>query len=277
MTASSASRVTMQRVEARADLEVGHSRGRTRIRRLLQDGSAKIRFPATGGDPLQAVLINTAGGLTGGDRLAWRLDVGPGASALATTQACEKVYRSSGGTATVSCSITVGEGGQVAWLPQETILFDASALTRTIDADLAADASGLFVEATVFGRKAMGETVSRANFRDRWRIRRGGRLVHAEDFRVVGDAESLLGDRAVAAGATAMATILYLGDDAERCLEAARVIAGERGGASAWSVGRSGKLLARLLADDDYHLRKRLVPMIELLNGQAGTPKVWSL
>ncbi|TIU63331.1 MAG: urease accessory protein UreD, partial [Mesorhizobium sp.] len=49
------------------------------------------------------------------------------------------------------------------------------------------------------------------------------------------------------------------------------------GGASFWSVGRSGKLLARLTAGDGYQLRKRLVPLVELLNGRAGLPKLWSL
>jgi urease accessory protein len=266
----------LQRVDARGELDVGLA-GRTRIVRLLQDGAAKIRFPRTENDPLQAVLINTAGGLTGGDRLAWRICVGAGASAIVTTQACEKVYRSSGGTATVSCAIAVGAGGRVAWLPQETILFEGSALARTIDADLGEGATGLFVEATVFGRKAMGEAVTRASFRDRWRIRRSGQLVHGEDFHVAGDADRLLRAPAIAGGAIAMATLLYLGDDAERHLDAARALAGDAGGASAWSVAGSGKLLARLVAEDDYHLRKRLVPMIELLNGQAGTPKVWSL
>ena len=47
--------------------------------------------------------------------------------------------------------------------------------------------------------------------------------------------------------------------------------------ASAWTVAGSGKLLARLTAEDSYELRKRLIPLIELLNGRAGLPKVWTL
>ena len=60
-------------------------------------------------------------------------------------------------------------------------------------------------------------------------------------------------------------------------LDAVRDIVGDDGGASAWSVAGTGKLLARLVAGDGYLLRKRLVPLIGLLNGQAGLPKVWSL
>ncbi|TIM59883.1 MAG: urease accessory protein UreD, partial [Mesorhizobium sp.] len=50
-----------------------------------------------------------------------------------------------------------------------------------------------------------------------------------------------------------------------------------QGDASVWSVKKSGKLLARLFAEDGYQLRKRLVPLVELLNGRAGLPKLWSL
>ncbi|TJV47927.1 MAG: urease accessory protein UreD, partial [Mesorhizobium sp.] len=90
-----------QRVAGTARLGCDRNGGRTRLRRLYQDGSAKIRMPAVSADPLEAVLINTAGGLTGGDRLGWEVDVGAGASASITTQACEKVYRAAADRAEV--------------------------------------------------------------------------------------------------------------------------------------------------------------------------------
>ncbi|TIT97926.1 MAG: urease accessory protein UreD, partial [Mesorhizobium sp.] len=106
-----------QRVAGRGRLFCGKSRGRTRLQRLYQDGSAKIRMPAVQGDPLEAVLINTAGGLTGGDRLGWEIEVGEGASASITTQACEKIYRAASDRAETKVSLTVGAGGSIAWLP----------------------------------------------------------------------------------------------------------------------------------------------------------------
>ena len=129
----------------------------------------------------------------------------------------------------------------------------------------------------MFGRLAMGERVERAMFRDRWRVRRGGRLVHGEDFALGPDIDVTLGQSAVAGGAIAVATVLLVADDAERFLTAAREIIGEDGGASAWTVAGSGKLLARLVSKDGYLLRQRLAPLIGLLNGQAGLPKVWSI
>ncbi|GLS29993.1 urease accessory protein [Mesorhizobium albiziae] len=266
-----------QRVSARAELSISHLHGRPRLSRLYQEGAAKIRLPRVDDGPLEAVLINTAGGLTGGDRLHWSVDVGTMAAATITTQACEKVYRAGDGRAEVSCGLSVGAGGRLAWLPQETIVFERAAFSRHLDADLGDGAEALIVEATVFGRRAMGEAVGHAMFRDRWRIRRNGRLIHAEDFAIGPDVAGTLSRAAVTGGDIAVATVLLICDDAPERLEAARAIVGDEGGVSAWSVGQSGKLLARLFATDSYTLRKRLVPLIELLNGQAGLPKIWSL
>lgn len=272
-----AAAISSQRVAARARIEVEHRAGRSRLARLYQDGAAKIRLPDTGADPLEAVLINMAGGLTGGDKLGWGVSIGEGARAVITTQACEKVYRALAGRAEVDVRLSVGAGGFLGWLPQETIAYDRSAFSRRLDADLAAGAEALIVEATVFGRSAMGERVEGGTFRDRWRVRREGRLIHAEDFFVGPDIEAMLARPASAGGRIAMATLLLVSERAEALLEPARQIIGDDGGASLWTVGGSGKLLARLYAEDGYTLRKRVVPLVELLNGQAGLPRLWSL
>jgi urease accessory protein len=271
-----------QRAAGLGGLICAKSGGCTRLQRLYQDGSAKIRLPAVEGDPFEAVLINTAGGLTGGDRLGWTIEVGAGASASVTTQACEKVYRAAVDRAETSVGLRVAPGGRLAWLPQETIVFDNAAFARTLDVDLAEDAEALILEATLFGRLAMGERTVKGGFQDRWRVRQGGELIHAEDFRVGPDIAATLRRPAAAGGALAVATLLLVSPLAESLLEPARAVIGEPvaaswGGASFWSVGRSGKLLARLCAGDGYQLRKRLVPLVELLNGRAGLPKLWSL
>lgn len=267
----------LQRVRARGVLAVKHCAGATRLDRLYQEGAAKIRMPARDGGPLEAILINTAGGLTGGDRIDWRVEAGAGTSVTVTTQACERIYRAGCGRAEANCSIHVAQGARVAWLPQETIVFNRSAFFRRLDVDLAQDAQALILEATLFGRHAMGERVDTALFRDRWRVRAGGRLVHAEDFSTGPDVAETMAGRAVAGGARAIATVLALAPDAGRWLEEARAIVGEAGGVSAWTVGGSGKLLARLIAEDGRRLRERLIPLASLLNGGAALPRVWSL
>ena len=248
--------------------------GRTRIAELYQEGAAKIRLPQTFSAEMEAVLINTAGGLTGGDRLDWSFSAGPDTFLTATTQACEKVYKASAGTAEVVTRIDVASGATVHWLPQESILFDNASLTRRLEVDLDESAEFVAVEALLLGRKAMGEAMANGTFRDRWRIRRGGRLVHAEDLRMEENVADLTALAAVLAGKVAFATVFYTGPLCEALLPKVRsAIGAAAGGASQWN----GKLVARLAAEDGYTLRKSLIPVISVLRGGASVPKVWNL
>ncbi|MDB5447547.1 MAG: ureD, partial [Phenylobacterium sp.] len=241
--------------------------------RLYQDGCAKIRLPRdAAAHGLEAVLINTAGGLTGGDRLAWRVEAGAGAALTLTTQACERIYRASADRAEVAVRLVAEAGARIDWLPQETILFDRAALARTFDVDLAAGARLLAVEAVVLGRTAMGERVCSGLLRDRWRVRRDGRLVFADDLRFEGDIAALTARAPVLSGACAFASLVLVAQDAERDLERVRAALGPCGGASAFE----GKLFARVVAREGLALRRALVPAIEALRGEA-LPRVWRL
>lgn len=272
----------MQRAQGFGRVVATAQGGETVLRKLFQDGAAKIRLPdAARRGTLEAVLINTAGGMTGGDRLNWNIDALDGANVVVTTPACEKIYRSSGSVAHVGIALKVAAGACIAWLPQETILFDGARLSRRFEADLKEGARLLAVEATIFGRAAHGETVRSLFFADRWRIRAGGRLVHAEDRRFDGDIQALLGTAAVAAGGTAMATLMSIGDNAMARIEAVRqalqAFPEVTAGVSAWHVAGTGKLLARLVAKDGYELRKCLLRLLPLLNDGAAMPKIWTM
>ncbi|MCC6735942.1 MAG: urease accessory protein UreD [Bauldia sp.] len=265
--------VPLQRARGAARVSFVTTPRGTMLGQLFQDGAAKIRLPKTFGPGAEAILINSAGGLTGGDRLSFAVDVGAGAAASITTQACEKIYRSLGGAAVMDVRLDVGPGGRLDWLPQETILFDRAELGRRVDVHLAPGATFLAVEAVIFGRRAMGETVAEGGLHDRWRIRQADRLVHADDIRMSG-AVAALGQRsAVLAGAGAMANLVYIAEDTSRHTDAVRLALGERGGASAWN----GKLVARVVADDGLELRRRLIPAIMALRGGRPLPKAWQL
>lgn len=223
---------------------------------------------------MEAILINTSGGLTGGDVIEWSVAAAASTSLCVTTQANEKIYKASADTASVSTAIRVGEGASLHWLPQETILFDQSSLTRRLDVDLAADAEFLAVEAVLLGRKAMGEAVLGGFFRDRWRVRRSGRLIHAEEMRLDGEIARLSEAAAVLSGQVAFATLFYSGPLAEALLPHLReCLESSFGGVSAWN----GKLVARLVAPTGYELRKILVPAISVLRKGAPVPKVWNI
>ena len=198
---------------------------------------------------------------------------------MATTQACEKIYKSSGGSAEVTTRISVAAGARFAWLPQETILFDRAGLSRRLEIDVGDGGEALIVEPVVFGRLAMGERPTRGDFYDRWTVCHSGRIVHAECQRLGPDLGGRIGRRSVLGGNRAMATLLWLHPDAEEHVDRIRAAAGPGTGVSGWRIeaAGTGKILARFVAADGYELRKRLVPVIELLNGRAGLPKVWSI
>lgn len=244
------------------------------LSRLYQCGNAKIRVPARHNDKsLEAVMINIAGGMTGGDVLDWEFSADNASTLTLTTQASEKVYKSTSGHSKADIRLKASGGSRINWLPQETILFDRARLKRSIELDLLEGSSALIVEPIVFGRQAMGENVEEARIRDRWRVRMDGQLIHAEAFEMAGDLHDQLARKAIANGSRAIASVLLISPRAERFPDDARKIIGERGGVSCWN----GKLLARLVADDGYLLRQTLVPLIQLLNDNAALPKSWAL
>src|ERR1700761_3687298 len=163
-------------------LKVRFDGRRSRLDRLFQEGSAKARFPAPVADAFEAALINTAGGMTGGDRFSWSVEATAGARALITTQACEKIYRSEGGDAEIKVRLKVARGAALDWLPQETILFVGARARRSFDIQVEPGGRLLAVEGVILGRHAMGETAPRLSLSDRWQVQWGERLIFADNL-----------------------------------------------------------------------------------------------
>ncbi|WP_180606940.1 urease accessory protein UreD [Agrobacterium vitis] len=267
-----------QRAKGSGRLDTKLFQGRSRLETFFQEGCAKIRIPESFNGRMEAVLINSSGGLTGGDQLDWDFTAGDGTHLTLTTQACEKIYKAAADTASISSRITVGEGAAVHWLPQESILFDQASLTRRLEVDLHETAEFLSVEAILLGRKAMGESMRHGLVRDRWRIRRSGRLIHAEDLALTGAIADLTAEKAVLGGRVAFATLLYTGRQAEAHMAALQRLTDRPSGLG--DVGISlwnNKLVARFISSDGFSLRKLLVPVISALRDGASVPKVWTL
>lgn len=230
-----------------------------------ESGGFRIRFPRSPGG-CEGTLINTAGGLTGGDRLRTTLRLEPATTAVITTPAAEKIYRSSGEATAVETRLSLGAGARLDWVPQETILFSGARLRRALSADLEGCASLLVAEAVIFGRTAMGEEMRAGELCERWRIRRAGTLVFADNTRLAGDIADTLSRPAVGHGARAIATIVLVAPDAPMWLEGVRACAQDRdcdAGASAWN----GLLVTRLVGRDARTLRDTLCDIICLLRG----------
>ena len=246
--------------------------GHTQAVERAESGGYRVRFPRVA-ETCEAVLINTGGGMAGGDRMDVEVSLDAGAAAIVTTQAAEKIYGSQGALSEIEIDLRLASGSRLDWLPQEMILFCGSRWRRRLSAEIAADARLTIAESIVFGRVAMNEILDRGFCHDCWRIRRGGRLIFAEDMRLDGNPARLLSAKASGNGARALATILHVARDAERRLDEARdLLAGVASecGASAWN----GMLLVRLLSRDAQALRADLVRVLEGFR-RAPMPRSW--
>jgi urease accessory protein len=268
----SASVFAANRARGAVAFDVRSIDGVTRRGALHESGSLRVRFPSPEGEGLSAVFVNTAGGVAGGDRFDIEITAHEGARLTLTTAAAEKVYRATAEPAELNIALKVADGAYLAWLPQETILFDRARMSRRIDLDLAEGASLLLCEIAVFGRAAMGERMEQGAFVDRWRVRRGGRLVFAETVRLEDDIGAKLGRPAIAKGGVAIGTALIVPGD-EVLVERVREIASSFGGEAAISAW-NGFAMARFCAQDAARLRADMMAVL----GRASLtplPRLW--
>ena len=245
--------------------------GASVIASLRQAGSSKLVFPR-GGAGLQAVLVNTAGGITGGDRFALSATAGPVTQLTLTTQAAERAYGAQPGeTGRVINRLSVSEDAHLNWLPQETILFENSCVRRDMKVDLHETARFMFVESLVLGRVAMGETLHNATFHDRVEIRRAGALIFADAMALSGDVSAHMAQ--AAGGAGALASVILAAPNAEALLTPVRAALNPTSGASLLAPDL---LHLRLLAPDGFGLRQTLLPALRLLS-HGPLPRTWMI
>ena len=271
-TSASSAIFAANRARGAVKFDVHLVEGVTRRRHLHESGSLRVRFPSPEADGLSAVFVNTAGGVAGGDHFEIDIAAGEGSRLTLTTAAAEKIYRAQAHPARIDIALRAAAGSHLGWLPQETILFDRARVSRAIDIDLADDASLLLCEIVVFGRSAMGERVLQGEFVDRWRMRRGGRLVFAETVRLDGDIGEKLKLPAVAGAGVAVGTALIVpGDEAlvARIRELSDSFGGEVG-ISSWN----GFAMARFCAQDAARLRADMMGVLGRASGLA-LPRLW--
>ena len=260
------------RAQGAVTFDVQHVDGVTRRRHLHESGSLRVRFPSPEAEGLSAVFVNTAGGVAGGDRFDIEIAAGEESRLTVTTAAAEKVYRAQGPAARLNIALKAADVAHLSWLPQETILFDRARVSRRIDIDLAEGASLLFCEIVVFGRAAMGERMLQGEFVDRWRVRRDGKLVFAENVHLDGEIGEKLSQPAVAKAGAAIGTALIVPGDAalvERIREASESFGGEVG-ISAWN----GFAMARFCAQDAARLRADMMAVL-VRASSVPLPRLW--
>ena len=271
----------LQRADGCARIMLRGSESGTRIEDIFERSPIRVMFPRTGHRAVQeAVLINTAGGVAGGDRLELCVTALPGASIAVTSQAAEKVYRALNKPARVATRLKACQSARLAWLPQETIVFNWARLHRTTEIELFSGAELLAVEWLVLGRAAHGEVVTGGNITDSWRVKRDSRLIWADSFRITDEIFPYLHRKALLADFYAIATLIYFGPHLDKRLEFLReIIPSLRCNCAATLV--SGLIVLRFAAKESFDLKLALRSLIqqfgpELGSGPFQVPKMWS-
>ena len=262
----------LQRASGACHVAFDLREGRTRLRDLYQRDPCRVLFPAPEpGEPPLAVLLTTSGGVTDGDTLETAVEVGPRASAVATTQAAEKVYRAASGAehCAIDVSLRLGEGAALEWLPQETIVFQGARLKRRTVADVVPGASLLACEMVVLGRAASGERFQSGLLLDSWSVRRTGKLVWTDALRVEGETPHGAGFGA----ANALCTVIGVWDAPQARFEKARALLEAVEQVRAGVTMVNGVLVARLLGEATA-VREAAIGLLTTLRGRR-LPRVW--
>ena len=247
--------------------------GQSKIKSLFQQGSTRVLFPRRA-KGLECIMINTSGGLTGGDKLSNSIICEGHSHLTISTQGCERIYKSGDGTAAmVENIVTVKNSSRVYWLPQETIIFDQGRIKRHLKVELSSEAEALIVEPVIFGRLAMGETSISGHFEDKIEIHVDGKIAYLDKTRLTGEISKTLKRPAVSNGSTATAILIFKSETAKSFLNFVREQVNAQSGVS---LINTNFMVARFVAPTGYELRKMLVPVINKITDE-NLPKTWRL
>ncbi|WFU39124.1 urease accessory protein UreD [Bradyrhizobium sp. CB82] len=273
--------VDLERANGAGRIVLTGSASGTRISEVYQKFPIGVMFPRIGSDLVkEAVIVNSSGGIAGGDRIEIEVVALNDASVAVTTQAAEKIYRALDRPARVGTKLKACGGAKLAWLPQETIVFNQARILRQTEIDLCSGAELIALEWLVLGRAARGEEVVSGHISESWRIKKDGHLIWADGFRVSDEVFAQLHRKALLSNWKAVATLIYFGPGLDRRLESLREIAASLDCRCAATIV-GAIIIVRVAAAVSSDLRRGLRSLLEQFSrelgpGPFGVPKMWS-
>jgi urease accessory protein len=177
------------RWQGRLQLVFAAKAGATELIHSQTKAPLKVQRPFYPEGPVcHSVILHTAGGMVGGDRLDLSLQLQSQAQTLITTAAAGKIYRSNGPLTQQQIQIDLAAGACLEWLPQETIVFDQAHYRQDLRVNLAPEAHWLGWEITRFGRSARGEKFVQGNWRSQTEVWQADRPVWVDRQWIPGNA-----------------------------------------------------------------------------------------
>ncbi len=163
-------------------------RHRTTLARSYARAPLKVQRPFyPEPDVCHTVLLHSAGGMVGGDRLSYQIDLAPASRALITTAAAAKIYRSLGPVAHQQIQIRIAANACLEWLPQETIIFNKAQYQQDFRVELGLNAVFCAWDIVRLGRSASQETFNQGCWQNSWEVWQGQQPLWIDRQRLTGE------------------------------------------------------------------------------------------
>jgi len=264
-------------------LTFAHRNGTTDLLHPQMKAPLKVQRPfyPEGRDICHSVILHTAGGIVGGDRLSVQLQLQPNAQALITTAAAAKIYRSNGLEAKQTIQVDVATGACLEWLPLETIVFDQALYRQDMRIDLAEGATWLGWEITRFGRSARNETFLAGNWRSHTEIWQQGNPLWIDRQWLPGSETTFFSPHGLA-GCPVVGSFAFVGRSVEvELVEAARSRWTGEAGAIGVSRLQTG-LICRYRGHSTVEVRRWFTDVwylirVSFLERPACVPRIWGV
>ena len=165
-----------------------HRQGCRTVPQVQTHAPLKVQRPfyPEGPEVCHSVLLHTAGGMVGGDRLSYDIHLTAGTHALVTTAAAAKIYSHHPQPAQAGGTLRVDAGACLEWLPQEAIVFEGAQYYQNWRVELAPEATWLGWDILRLGRTARGEQFRQGEVRSRFEVWQNGTLIWIDPQRLVG-------------------------------------------------------------------------------------------
>ena len=201
------------------DLTYSHQDGTTKLSNALAQAPLKIQraFYPEGPELCHSVILHTAGGIVGGDRLVQNIELEAHSQVLLTTAAASKVYRSEGERSQQIITLKLAENAYLEWFPQETVIFNEAIYQQDLRVELGSNAVFCGWEITRLGRTARGEQFLAGDWRSRIEIWQADRPLWIDRQGLQGSLEminspNVLNQKAI------VATFIWLGQKVETAI-----------------------------------------------------------